>query len=337
MSVFGKVYIKDKKRRQGDFQFFMHDFIDICIKEGLCAKADIFPSYKWHIRAAVREILWRLKILINKLVNNTGSNKDGIIITANGCTIKDETFPYYFKYDIIPMLWDVWGFSWERMYKAFKVLNVRIVFVSSRQVTDMINKESDVKAFWIPEGIDTSHYQRGDRLRNRPFDVLELGRQMGCYHLCLKEMLQKKMINKLTTSNISQEGTLDNKNVAFTNEELYEMMPKYKIMICFPQCDTNPQRAGQIETLTQRYWEAMLSGCLMLGRAPQELIDLIGYNPVVNIDWSSPETQMTSIIENIDNYQDLVDKNYISAKKHAPWEKRIPLIKQYLKEADYYI
>ena len=32
------------------------------------------------------------------------------------------------------------------------------------------------------------------------------------------------------------------------------------MMVCFPQCDTNPMKAGNLETLTQRYWEAMLSG-----------------------------------------------------------------------------
>lgn len=335
MKVGKTIEIRNKKRRKEEFQFFMHDFIDACKKEGFSPKKDVFPSYKWHVRAAVREVLWHLKILINKIVNNKGTNKCGIIITANGCTIKDEVFPYYFFNDIIPILWDVWPFSWERMYKAFKVLNIKMVFVSSRQVTDMINKESNVKAYWIPEAIDISHYQRGDLLKNRPFDVLELGRQMGKYHVYLKEMLQKRVINRLKTSNITKEGTLDDKNVAFTNDELYEMLPKYKIMICFPQCDTNPKRAGQIETLTQRYWEAMLSGCLMLGRAPQELIDLIGYDPVINIDWDSPVSQMKSIIDNIENYQDLVDRNYLSSQRHASWGKRIPMIKQHLKEAGY--
>ena len=45
-----------------------------------------------------------------------------------------------------------------------------------------------------------------------------------------------------------------------------------------------PELAGDIETLTQRYWECMLSRIVMLGHAPQELIDLIGYNPVIEID-----------------------------------------------------
>ena len=106
-------------------------------------------------------------------------------------------------------------------------------------------------------------------------------------------------------------------------------------MICFPQCDTNPQKAGNLETLTQRYWEAMLSGCLIVGRAPQELIDLIGYNPVIDVEWDNPEIQVEGILNNIENYQNLVDKNIESAQKYATWDSRIPLIKEYLAKVGY--
>lgn len=108
-------------------------------------------------------------------------------------------------------------------------------------------------------------------------------------------------------------------------------------MICFTQCDTNPNKAGNLETLTQRYWEAMLSGCLIIGRAPQELIDLIGYNPVIDVDWDTPEEQLSLILKNIDTYQELVDKNVIVAKKYGSWDCRMPLLKKYLIQVGYQI
>ena len=46
---------------------------------------------------------------------------------------------------------------------------------------------------------------------------------------------------------------------------------------------TQPEVAGDIETLTQRYWECMFSRMVMVGHAPQELIDFIGYNPVIEL------------------------------------------------------
>lgn len=37
-----------------------------------------------------------------------------------------------------------------------------------------------------------------------------------------------------------------------------------------------PEIAGDIETLTQRYWECMFSRMVMVGHAPQELLTLSG-------------------------------------------------------------
>ena len=37
-------------------------------------------------------------------------------------------------------------------------------------------------------------------------------------------------------------------------------------------------------TLTQRYWECMFSRMVMVGHAPQEFIDFIGYNPVIELN-----------------------------------------------------
>jgi len=106
-------------------------------------------------------------------------------------------------------------------------------------------------------------------------------------------------------------------------------------MICFPQCDTNPFRGGNVETLTQRYWEAMLSGCLMVGRAPKELIDLVGYNPIIDVDWEDPENQLLDILNNVTSYQDLVDKNYSTAISRGPWDSRMNLMKNFLSERGY--
>ena len=74
----------------------------------------------------------------------------------------------------------------------------------------------------------------------------------------------------------------------------------------------------------------MLSRTLILGRAPQELIDLIGYNPVIDVDWNKPEKQLENVLCCIESYQELVDKNYITAQKIAFWDNRLQLIMEKL-------
>lgn len=87
---------------------------------------------------------------------------------------------------------------------------------------------------------------------------------------------------------------------------------------------TQPEVAGDIETLTQRYWECMFSRMVMVGHAPQELIDFIGYNPVIELnDKISAEELIADVIEHIEDYQSLVDKNRETAEKMGSWEMRM--------------
>lgn len=331
-----KLYIKDKKRRKEEFQFFMHDFVDCCKDNGFEAIPDIFPSYKYHVRSLIRRMELGGYECLHRI---SEKKKKALIVTANGMTIADNFFPYYFNYELIPMLWDVWPSTWLQMQRDFQRFRVKTVLVTVHSVANMINEEMPgVKALWVPEGITTSHYKRGDELEKRPYDVLEMGRQMKTYHQVLTEMEQEGTLDKWTTSKINPDGTLNQGLLVFPdNETLYKELPKYRIMVCFPQCDTNPFRGGQVETLTQRYWEAMLSGCLIIGRAPQELIDLIGYNPVINVDWNAPQKQLSEILDNISSYQYIANKNYETAMRHAPWQQRMDEIKTFLANCGYEI
>ena len=292
----------------------MHDFIDECVKNGLTPLKDILPSYQWHIRAIIRNLLLVFYKLIHQHFPQLISrNKGNLIITGNGSTIEDSLFPYFCGYNVIPMLWDCWPDKWEIMIKDFKLFDINTVFVTSSQVVKRIN---------------ASLYNKGKELKDRTIDVMDMGRRMLEYEEVITKLQKEGVIQHVITSKIDNDGNLDDKHVVYTNEELHQMMSDSKIMICFPRCDTNPQTAGNIETLTQRYWEAMLSRCIIIGRAPKELIQFLGYSPVIEVDWKRPEKQLIQILSNISHYQELVNRNYKSAKEKADWSNRIGLITQ---------
>lgn len=326
-----KLYIKDKKRRKEEFQFFMHDFIDACEKAGLETKPDLFPSYRFHIRALLRVVLLTFYSFIHKKCQCLIHRNNQLIVAANGVNIRDNLFPYYCGYEIVPMLWDCWPSTWKQMYSDFELFDIKKVLVTSRQVADMINEETNVRATWIPEGINQPLYHKGSRLEMRTIEVMEMGRRKKSFHKVLLSLKSQGIINRIITSNLNKNGTLDDKHVAYSNSMLRSLMADSKLMICFPQCDTNPQRAGNIETLTQRYWEGMLSRCLLIGRAPKELIDLIGYNPVIEVGKGNTENQLKNILTNISKYQSIVDKNFETAQKYADWSHRINMIVKALK------
>ena len=324
------IYIKRKTRRKEEFQFFMHDFIDDCIEYGFLPKRDLFPSYKWYVRAVLRNVWWLCYSFFHNQSPRVLKRREALVVAANGNNLVDNSFPYWGSYEIVPFLWDCWPSSWPRMLESFRMLDVSTVMVSSSQVADMINTTTDIKVCWIPEGIRSSLYSKGRTLAERRHDVFELGRQHPRYHQALLKLKSDGLVNDLLTSNITATGALDDKNVAYTNEEMRALMSDSKVMVCFPQSDTNPNRAGGIETLTQRYWEAMLSRCVMVGRAPKELVDLIGYNPVIDVDWDKPEEQMQEILSGIEWYQEMVERNLESALKYADWSGRLPVITEFL-------
>ena len=97
-----------------------------------------------------------------------------------------------------------------------------------------------------------------------------------------------------------------------------------KVTITLPRSMTQPEVAGDIETLTQRYWECMFSRMVMVGHAPQELVDFIGYNPVIELrDDISAEELIADVLENIEIYQSLVDKNRETDEKLGSWKVRM--------------
>ncbi|MDO4195453.1 MAG: hypothetical protein Q4D33_04790, partial [Prevotellaceae bacterium] len=64
----------------------------------------------------------------------------------------------------------------------------------------------------------------------------------------------------------------------------------------------------------------------ILGHAPKELVDFIGYNPCVEIDIEDPRKQIRDILSHIKEYQGLVDKNRKTALAHSDWKLRMKVL-----------
>ena len=71
----------------------------------------------------------------------------------------------------------------------------------------------------------------------------------------------------------------------------------------------------------------MLSRVIIIGKAPKELVDILGYNPVISLDRENFANQIKDILEHVEDYQDLVDKNREMALKLGDWKERAKAIK----------
>lgn len=252
-----------------------------------------------------------------------------------GASVRFETFPDYLTHEIIPVIWDCWPSYWHSMELWFQKHKVKTAFFTSSETAQHFREVfPNVNIFHLPEAIETGLYKEGKSLDERDIDFLKFGRVCSTVETNL-------LNNKLKIIDSRNEN-----GVLHTRLDLINALADSKVTIAMPRCDNQPEIALGIETLTQRFWECMLSRIVMLGRAPKELIDIIGYNPCVNI-WDSTQLgngkfsadgmakQIEEIITHIENYQPLVDRNRKAALQHGDWCMRAEAIRNKLRELDY--
>ena len=244
----------------------------------------------------------------------------GVKLIALGChRIERVAWPWNMFHEIVPVMWDVWPDNREAFIRFIRNNRVKTVFCTSSQNVRYINERvPGVKVIWMPEGIKVEAYPMGPRLFDRKIDLL-------CYGRRKEDLVQKIDAYKWHSGFRFETGHRGLKFKGFT--DLIAGIQDAKMTICYPQCDTCPEKAGDIETLTQRYWECMLCGTLIVGRAPKELIEVCGgRNPVIELDGSDPCRQIKEILDHLADYQEKIDENRALAEKFAPWSGRIEKI-----------
>lgn len=259
-------------------------------------------------------IFFRYDILPS--VRNTGEAR---LCFAQPNFLTFDTSHSVMTHEIIPFLWDCWPKSDEKLIIWLKRHNVKTCIITSSEAAERIKKQLPyLNIMVVSEGIDVAKYKPGKELVNRTYDVYYYGRQ--------KDFAYDK--NNHKGLNVVYNGN---------DEVFYERLQDAKITVAVPRCDVVPQYdfTGGQETLTQRFWECMLSRMVMVGRAPKELIDLIGYDPVIPIDYVNYNEQITEIISHIEDYQSIVDKNRETALRMAPWEIRMKHIMAWLENLGY--
>lgn len=244
---------------------------------------------------------------------------------AEAFTINFDCWPDYLWCETIPFIWDCWPSMYDRIEKWFYKHKIRTaIFTSSITAEEIRQRCPDVNILHVTEGIDTSVYHAGGSLVKRSIDFLEYGSKQ-------RNLFEKPLegINHVNSTSIITK--------MMTWDDLLNTMSDAKVTLALPRCDIDQEVTGGVETLTQRFWEGMLSRSVLVGRAPKELTDLIGYNPVITLDRQNAEEQIKDIIAHIDDFQSLVDNNREVALTMAPWNIRIKKIMNWLTELGYKI
>ena len=274
-----------------------------------------YPARLFHKLAFQHELptLWKNK-------------KEARLRFVEPVSLSFDTFPDYASYEVIPFVWDCWPKYFEKMCNWLQKHQVKTaIFTSSQTAERMRQRFPDMNIMYCPEAVDTSLYAEGKQLTERSIDLLEFGRSNA------------RVIKAQLPETVNHVCTKRNGKFIYTNEQLYTALGDVKITIALPRNYTQPWIAGDIETLTQRYWENMLSRMVMVGHAPKELTDLIGYNPVIELDKEQANEQLSDILAHISDYQELVDRNRETALRLGDWTLRIQNVMTWLQKWGYLI
>lgn len=212
-------------------------------------------------------------------------------------------------------LFDAWPGVHDKILKFVRDWHIQNVFVSSQQVAAMLNNRSSSNKFiWIPEGVDPSRYQSRNYAA-KDIQVLQLGRKYDVYHEKIVRALRDA---KKTYMFEAVKGT----PIFPTRQSFVDGLSKTRISICFPSNLTHPNRAGDIETMTARYLQSIVSKCLIIGHAPAEMVEIFGYNPVIEADMENAGAQLLTLLDNFDSYTPLIEKNYATVLQNHTWRAR---------------
>lgn len=282
----------------------------------------------WGIFSKLSFLIWKILKRQDFLVNHemgslfkTKQLNDSFVFSVLMGPNFRQCLPYFFTAAQKNFyLFDAWPSQHEEIGRFVKLFGVDNVFVSSCQAAEMLQIKSDrTKFHWIPEGIRPEEYKQYPYER-KDIDVLALGRKYDAYHELIVDYLEN--VHK-TYLYEKTKGVI----IFPTRKEFVDGLARSRISICVPSNITHPSRSGEIETMTIRYLQSMIAKCLIVGKAPKELLTLFGYNPVIEIDMNNPVRQLQSIFENFSNYIPLIENNFNAVINQHTWRHRWGKIK----------
>lgn len=227
-----------------------------------------------------------------------------------------DAFPWCYYSEVIPWSFDCWPGEYDKWESFFRRIRVRLAFVSAREsAREMQRRLPSAKIVWSPEAVDPSIYNPLKSLSERSISVLELGRRHEAFHqVLLQPLADREWIHLF-------EKTRGLK-IFRTRDELTAGYGDSKVSVCFPASVTDPSSSGGLETATYRYFESIASKCVLYGHAPAELVELFGFNPVIEAPPDLDVSHLIFVLRNIEDYQDMVEANYARLLEVGTWSVR---------------
>lgn len=252
-----KLLLLEPVRKKGNHQFFMDWFARAWQACGGGIKRR--RPLPWPALLAVA----RLKLSAN--LPPLSSRRNALLVPGAGYP-DSFAWPHAYTHEIIPMLWDVWPRYWPRLISSLKRHRVRTFLCTSSQVCEHVRKELPrIRTVHVPEGIDPAGYLPGKDLRERPADILELGRQMPFFHRAAVRAFR----NITGLKNTGKLLTIPNPVTVENREFRYDPAFKKKELLFVGRLEPNQKRVSRV----------LETWALLEPRFPDWTLRLVGDGP----------------------------------------------------------
>ena len=229
-------------------------------------------------------------------------------------------------------LFDAWPRYYDDILEAVSKYNIKTLFVPCKKSAHDINDRSMMCAFhayWVPEGTVDSWSK--PFIKNKDIDILNFGRRWNNLH---EKIGGREDINYIYEKQRGQ--IIYNDDIGFWNA-----LARSKYSVCVPistidmqwqndNCEAMEKYNREPEDysiLTQRYFQSIIAGALIIGKLPRDGGEILGFNPVIDIEgWAEGR-----VVELINSYGTAADSLLINSYKQKilnnhTWDHRVEVM-----------
>lgn len=225
---------------------------------------------------------------------------------------------------------DIWESNCEKWVKTLQNCGAYVVFVAYKRMVERI-KTVVPDVYWLPQSMNKKYFRDYGEKKDRIF--IQIGRLTRELHKFALKFCKANCI-ELNENNYVYEKT---GGVIIYNdaEELGRNINRTFFSLCAPKCIDCPEQTGKISEVTARFYESVACKCMIVGIKPKDSFDdLFPFDDfMIELDGSqADDNRIKYFLNNPDEYNRIVDRNYSWVMKHHTWRERFKEIQRIIEE-----
>ncbi|MEM0913990.1 MAG: glycosyltransferase [Planctomycetota bacterium] len=229
--------------------------------------------------------------------------------------------PLGLRRELVPWCMDSWPKFDAGLHGFFEKFGVRRACFTQRAAVERCRAAMpEIAASWMPESTPPEIYDASLPLADRPTRIISYGRQLDGMNEALAALGDE-------SSGVLDAATCRRRFADL--DSLRAAIGRARTTLAYPRSLTHTDFSGGSETMTLRYLEAVASRTVLMGATTQEMVDLFGFDPVIEATPGTVGDLVREVVEHPERYQDHVDRCHarflevgttvVRARQFADW------------------